>query len=332
MTYCVRVSLWLLAAVCVRAASAEACSCTIPPREWLQYLNEKSAKAELIYFGRVVTTQPRHGSGNPVIEVIERFKGNIEVGQRLTLTSSRSTCDLPLIEATTAIIYAREPSAPIGYCSGSRFQVSANDPELTWLRTGQAPVQPQAMRREKVTCERCDIQGLPASVLGVPSASRRYTSRRQPVDFSKPFLEMRGLDPRDLEHLFAHGINTDGRAFELVQTPADGSAAPCRQRVTRRWCEGLAQVAADAGATGPRLRCIDGGVEQVMCDENLHRTSTWGPLESTARLTCEWNSPWQPLCAFDAERDAGSIGEERPWLRCRATTVARNAYSCDVVD
>ncbi|QRN97695.1 hypothetical protein JRI60_00985 [Archangium violaceum] len=309
---------------------SHACRCVsesphAPPAQAFRTARDKASH---VYLARVHAADGLRSGGTATVEVLEVFKGEGElaVGTRLQLPSGGGgDCTFPFKKGNDYLVYAHGQPTSVRLCTRTRqVQARADDMELTWLRTGKAPVTPVALRREVVTCKPCDVDtvaGVP--ILGADAARRAYEEQR-PFRTPGP-----GGDDRVVVEV---GMTRDNRAFQLVQTshevvPTD---EPCRRAIIRRWCERLAPTSDEARFA---FRCIKPGPEEEVCDEEKSRAAKWMPLERLTAATCGWKDPNAPSCTLSKKLQPlrGSPKAGAPVLQCRPMRQYTERHSCQVV-
>lgn len=310
------------------------------PDDLVQNLKEARAEASAIYLARVLTVDDRNIRGSAQVEVLERFKGKLKIGSTLTVPAGGGgDCTFPFKAQKTYVMYARGTPTDVSLCSRTREVASLeSDTELTWLRTGALPPVPTVLLRETVRCTPCNLEIVTVPLVGLPQGDAcNLPLRGQDVVLAYnapgPFWAAGYYDPQTQDRRRAVGRSMDGRAFEVIQTPYHGTRDACRQRVARRWCDGL-EPANNPRRGEPPLQCVHFGADEDLCDEEQSRFAEWGPPEEISAATCEWSDPAAPVCELSkAPRPlkAQPKSLEGPVLRCRPIFDRWSVNACEVV-
>ncbi|NMO16404.1 hypothetical protein HPC49_09595 [Pyxidicoccus fallax] len=326
----------LACAVLTLPTPADACSCVRGSPDLHEALRDALSDSDMVFHGRVKSVGPRlkllsylgvKTDWEARLEVLEVFKG--KPGGSLVLPSGpTASCEYPFTEGDEFLVYVNDyDGQPVStICSRTR-PAFKSDVELDWLRTGVLPSVPVALQRQSVRCEPCDLDTV-AEELGDKEVGNK--DAESALKTGKPFWVSGYSDHEDPTRLTAVGLSRDGRPFELVQTPYNGTNEACRQRVTRRWCEKLVP-APRARRNVPALQCVNPGPAEEVCDEEKSREVTWLPRESMSAATCEWHSPTETACELAKEPrplDAGA--PTSPLLSCRPTKPPALSYACQV--
>ncbi|WP_224249058.1 hypothetical protein [Hyalangium gracile] len=317
-------------------ASSEACSCEGGSPELATNLREARQGSAAIYYGRVLSVEERPFGGKASVEVLEVFKGKLEVGTKLQLpTGGGGDCSIPFEAGQHYLMYANDTPESVWLCSRTR-PASRDDAELEWLRTGKLPVIPVAVQREAVTCQPCSLETVSRTLVGAAAGDACSVPLRAAPALAafrevRPFWSHGVYDPNNSGQAQAVGLSSTLRAFELTQTPYRDTLETCRQRVLRRWCEGLEPSGADA-AHGPALRCVNPGPEEEVCNEEKSRSASWGPLQAMSAASCHWYDLESSLCKMSQETKPLAKGAPRaPLLRCSPVFDRRKDHLCHVV-
>lgn len=274
--------------VTLLARRSEACSCW-PEADPVRWFFTARAEAQQIFFGQVVFSD--NAAERAVLQVGEVFKGALEVGERLSFRSfGGGDCSQLFEVGERWLIYDGG-----AVCSRTR-RLEADDPELTWLRTGGGPERPLAVRRVARSCARCDIQTVAAALTGAA----------EPWGGQQPDAGLGWASPRfdrAEDGLVSLGVASGGRWFRLVERSAVYGEA-CRRVVSRTWCE--------AGATPA---CVDESPPVRVCDEDAQHLEVRGPLEALEVAQC--NRWWSNGSAFCRLGSVSSLdgGAELPLSR-----------------
>jgi len=335
------------ALVLVLPAPADACSCSSGSPDLPTVLRDARAHADAIFLGRVVSVESRWpllglvGLGprgrEAHLEILEVFKG--AVGPRLVMNTGPSlgSCEFPFEAGVEYLVYAskHEGRLETGLCRRTR-PVSKGDSELEWLRTGTLPPVPEALQREVVQCESCELETAAERLVGSPPGKVggtrvRREEAQQALKEGRPFWHGGFYDHEDPSRTTAVGLSLDSRPFELVRTSSHGTKESCWRRVTRRWCERL-EPAPRSERNVPVLRCVNPGPREEVCDEEKSRTARWAPRESIQAATCRWYTPDRPWCELEKELQPRAVDAPVPWLLlCRPAYEPSRTYACQVV-
>ncbi|WP_257461681.1 hypothetical protein [Archangium lipolyticum] len=305
---------------------AQACRCVTEPdnTSLAQALRTARDKASHIYLARVQASDGLRNRGIATVQVLEVLKGELAAGTQLELPSGGGgDCSFPFKRGNDYLVYAHGQPTSVRLCTRTR-QVQADDVEVQWLRTGKPPPTPVALRREVVSCKRCDIDTVARAPFLGGEQARRANEELRPFWTHGP-----GSDDRVS---VAVGVSGDQRAFQLVQTSHEHTPTdePCRRVVIRRWCERLAPASDTARFA---FRCIKPGPEEEVCDEEKSRVAKWKPLERMTAASCGWGNPNAPSCTLSKKLQPlrGSPKAGAPVLQCRPTDLSSDRHSCQVV-
>ena len=316
---------WLIAALLLPALvrPADACSCREDRRPLSEQLESELAEASDVYRARVLQTSGGHCSSSTKIEVLENFKGTTGPGQTFDVKSGGcGDCTIDFRVGAEYLVYGFGSPLSVGMCTRTH-EVSPGDVEVEWLRSKRLPLSPVALQREQVTCRTCDFDVTTRSlVTELPAGCNTglwNDEAKNALAAQRPFWTHAGPER-------AVGLSGYLAAFELRRTPGWASDDACRQRVVRRWCEGLAL---DAGVG---WSCLGATRDEELCDENDSRAASWGPIESLSAAECTWDDATFPSCELQPSTAPLPAGARIwPLLRCSPHRELGGSYRCHVV-
>ncbi|MFY0572208.1 hypothetical protein ACN28E_51405 [Archangium lansingense] len=330
-----RVAVLLVFGLLAWPSESWACSCAMQPdvRESLKTARKEAA---VIFHGRVDDIQEDFGkdfegprTGQVTFTVLETFKGKAAPQRFLRLFEG---CEYYFDKGVEYLVYANgneQKGLTASLCSRTQPAQGASV-EMESLRSGTLPRRPVAMRRQHVSCTRCDVEAVAQTLVcgdKTPCEPSEGKTSEDALKEGRPFWE-RAVGYKTQEERALFGVGQDGRAFQLVQRPDFGAKEACEQRVLQRRCERLSLNPAGHGA---RVTCTGPSEEEALCEEKATRRVSWGPVEAPPRGTCHWIWADAPLCEWDSETVPLKPGAPtRPGLVC--TTGPRgNMFPCQVV-
>ncbi|AKJ06481.1 hypothetical protein [Archangium gephyra] len=330
-----RVAVLLVSGILALPSEAWACSCALKA-DVRDSLKEAREEADLIFRGRVDDfqnpfEQEREGpdAGRATFTVLETFKGKA-VPQRV-LSLDDSLCTYLFDKGVEYLVYAygdEKKGFTTSVCTRTQSARGASV-EMESLRSGTLPRRPVAMRRQHLSCTRCDVEAVARKLVcgdKAPCEPGDGKASEEALREGRPFWEREKRDEWKEQALF--GVGLDGRAFQLVQRPNLGADEACEQRVLRRGCERLSLNSLGAGT---RMTCTGPSEEESLCDEKATRQATWGPVEAPPRGRCQWSRADAPTCEWDPETVPLAPGAPtRPGLVC-TTGFRRHSAPCRVV-
>lgn len=285
------------------AQRAEACTCAGGPAgDVMEQLQRAKDGADAVFYARVVKNEPTGLDGHYVttLDVLESFKGTAQGQLKMRSGDSQGDCSFKFEDDGRYLIYAGLTTAPsfaTSHCSRSRRVETPDDSELEWLRKGTPLRLALTVQREEVTCAPCDAVTLAKARSGMNEPARDLN---EAIDGGEPFWW--GGWGRDVV-----GRVNDGRMFQMRQTPSQWFAAKCRQRVTIRYCREM--------KVSGRVFCTDPTAEEVLCDENATRSTTFLPTEAMSVVkSCSWREVDRPYCELDSTMQPADGG--LPLFRC----------------
>ena len=315
--------------------SAWACSCAmqVDVRDALKGARERASH---IFHGRVDDLQESFGEdgegpyvGRVTFTVLETFKGKAAPQRILRL--SDNMCEYVFDKGVEYLVYAygdEKKGFTTSVCTRTQPARGASA-EMQSLRSGTLPRRPVAMRRQHLSCSRCDVEAVARSLVcggKEPCGPSNGKTSEDALREGRPFWELEAGDAWKERTSF--GVGLDGRAFQLVQRPNLGAEEACEQRVLRRGC---ARLTLKLLGSGDRVTCTGPSAEEPLCDEKATRRASWGPVEAPPRGVCQWSRTDAPRCEWDPETVPLAPGAPtRPGLVC--TTGHRgNMFPCWVV-
>ncbi|QRN98687.1 hypothetical protein JRI60_06470 [Archangium violaceum] len=330
-----RVAVLLVLGLLAWPMGAWACSCSLEldVRDALETAREK---AELIFRGRVDDIHEDFGEdyqgpyvGRATFTVLETFKG--KAAPKRVLSLSDNMCEYLFDKGVEYLVYAsgsEKQGFGTSVCTRTQSARGASV-EMESLRSGILPRRPVAMRRQHLSCTRCDVEAVARSLVcgdKAPCEPSEGKTSEDALREGRPFWELAARDTREERAIF--GVGLDGRAFQLVQRPNLDAEEACEQRVLRRGCE---RLSLEPAAHGARVTCTGPSEEEPLCDEKATRRASWGPVEAPPRGVCDWGRADAPRCEWDSETVPLAPGAPtRPGLVC--TTGHRgNMVPCRVV-
>jgi hypothetical protein len=335
MNLLTRAAVLLVSGILALPSEAWACSCP-PDLDVRESLEEAREEANLIFRGRVDDYQDpfeQAGEGPDVgratFTVLETFKG--KAAPQRVLRLSDSMCTYSFDKGVEYLVYAygdEKKGFTTSVCTRTQSARGASV-EMESLRSGTLPRRPVAMRRQHLSCTRCDVEAMARRLVcgdKEPCEPSDGKASEEALREGRPFWERETRDEWKERALF--GVGQDGRAFQLVQRPNLGADEACEQRVLRRGCE---RLSLNPLGSGTRMTCTDPSAEESLCDEKATRRATWGPVEAPPRGLCQWSRADAADCEWDPETVPLAPGAPtRPGLVC--TTGSRgHSAPCRVV-
>jgi|GEM_PF-1102025 len=315
-------------------SSAWACSCpmALDVRDSLKTAREE---ADLVFHGRVEAIQRDRGDDFEVdshvrttFTVLETFKGR--AAPRRVITTFEDMCSYSFDPGTEYLVYAHRNEKGEFHTDGCTRTQTANKAsvEMASLRGATLPLRPVAMRRQHLSCTRCDVEAVARTLVcggAEPCAPSSGKASEAALRESRPFWEIHEQGSRER---MSFGVGLDGRAFQLERPDDTRVKVACEQRVLRRGC---ARLSLQPPGSGPRVTCMDPSPEEPLCDESATRRASWGPVEALPRGPCVWSRADAPVCEWSPETVPLAPGAPtRPGLVC--TTGPRgNMFPCRVV-
>ncbi len=324
----IRIAAAVVVVAALSSAPAEACSCRERNGELAPALEEARAEATVVFRGRVSAVDPFPllfmSRTRVTFEVLDTFKGSASDERVVNGGSGGGDCSIGYQVGEEWLVYAYRHWGLLdtSLCTRTR-RVEPGDLELRWLRTGELPLRPVAMRRETVTCIPCNLETVTAKLVGGPQKNCYSLGEPEALTAWKEHLPFwtEGYYAGHAGPMTAVGLSAEGEPFQLVQKPFWGTEEMCRQRVSYQQCERLEQRARPlvvGGMALPTLECVSPGPVTLLCDESTTRKAQWGPLEDAGSATCNVNLVEPRTCRVPAELHALiAPAPAGPVLRCQ---------------
>ncbi|WP_257456522.1 hypothetical protein [Archangium lipolyticum] len=331
-----RIAVLLVLGLLAWPSGAWACSCPLE-LDVRDALKEAREEAVLIFRGRVDDIHEDFGKDEQgpyvrrvTLTVLETFKG--KAAPKQVFDQSEIMCEYGFDKGVEYLVYAYgDEKKGLGTSVCTRTQpVRGASVEMESLRSGILPRRPVAMRRQHLSCTRCEVEAVARTLVcgsKVPCEPSNGKTSEDALREGRPFWEI-AVKEDTWKDRRVFGVGLDGRAFQLVQRPYLGAEEACEQRVLRRRCERLTLKPLGHGA---RMTCTGVSEEEPLCDEKATRRATWGPVEAPPRGRCDWSRADAPDCEWDSDTVPLAPGAPtRPGLVC--TTGDRgNMFPCRVV-